>query len=64
VKNWGKSVKSEIDNTEVKQGAKTLAHRNAYQMKLVREYNSGKSPRHVFNVKMYAELSRKVSERI
>lgn len=57
--NWGKSVNAVIANTEVKQGVKNLAHRNAYQMKLEREYNSGKSPRQPKQrLKMYAELTR------
>ncbi len=40
---------------------KDLCLRNAYQMNLVREYNSGKSLRHPTRVKMYADLTGKIN---
>lgn len=43
--NWAKSVDAEIANTEVNHLNNINGHRNAYQMNLVREYNSGKSAR-------------------
>lgn len=46
-------------NTEISLRLKTLNHRNAYQLKLAREYNTGKSVHHLEQVKMYAELKRK-----
>lgn len=45
-------------NTEISLELKTLNHRNAYQLKLEREYNTGKSVRHPDRVKMYADLTQ------
>lgn len=45
MKNWVKSVDSEIENTEVISLCNDMRHRNAYQMKHESEYNSGKSAR-------------------
>lgn len=55
---WAKSVKSYWDNTEVTYDTKNYKNRNAYQLKLSREYNTGTSVRHPNHIwmKMYAEL--------
>jgi len=58
------SVNSEIGNTEISYVCKNHSHRNAYQVKLEKEYNPGTSVRHPSNrMKMYAELTRKESVR-
>ena len=46
-----------IDNTEVKQRVKALAHRNAYRMKLVREYKTARVPG-TYKVNIYADLTQ------
>jgi len=57
VNNWGKSVDAEIANTEVKQGIKALAHRNAYRMNLTTssEYKAARVPGSLQGLKIYAE---------
>jgi hypothetical protein len=57
--NWAKSVKAAMPIPRKTKGVKTFSLRNAYQMNLLGEYNSGTSARHLDQVKMYAELTRK-----
>lgn len=57
VQNRAKTVKSRMDNTVVSYNLNGYNHRNAYQLKLEREYNTGTSVRHPnFRMKIYAEL--------
>lgn len=56
--NWAKSVKAEMLIPSKVMGVKTHGLRNAYQVKLEREYNPGTSVRHPYGMKMYAELTR------
>jgi hypothetical protein len=53
-----KSVKAAMLIPRKVKEVKSFNLRNAYQMKLEREYNSGTSVRHLEQVKMYAELAR------
>jgi len=57
--NWAKSVNAAMPIPREIKKVKSLNPRNAYQMKLEREYNSGTSVRHLSEVKMYAGLARK-----
>ena len=57
--NWAKSVNAAMPIPREIKKVKSLNPRNAYQMKLEREYNSGTSVRQPERLKMYAELARK-----
>ena len=57
--NRANTVNAEIANTVVKGGVTAPAHRNAYELNPIREYNARTSARRLTETKMYADLTRK-----
>ena len=57
--NWAKSVNAATPTPRKTKRVKSFGLRNAYQVKLEREYNPGTSVRHLSEMKMYAELAGK-----